>query len=132
VINQDEYNLISQKDMQQPIVERLLYVNDVPNGLITLWPVPSSNTRLVLSADRLLTQAANINTTLTGPPGFVKALRYCLALELAPEYGREPTQSVVLIAADAKGDYKRSNIVPVVARYDAGLLDQTSTWQQGY
>lgn len=130
---QEEYNRISLKSMQQPIVEKLLYVNDAPLGLITLWPVPSQVIPLVLSTGQVLTNPVTLATSLTGPPGFTKALRFCLAVEYAAEFGVSPPAIVVQIAADSKGDYKRANMVPVVSTYDAALVTPSrATWQEGY
>lgn len=133
IISQEEYNLISLKTMQQPIVERLLYVNDFPLGTITVWPVPTQASPITLSMGRVLTSPVALTDTLSGPPGFTKAIRYCLAVEFAAEFGVAPPDMVVQAAADSKGDYKRANMVPVVARYDDALsAPQVATYQRGY
>lgn len=132
-IPQLQYNDISLKSMQQPIPERMLYVNDAPLGLITLWPVPSQAIPLVLSTGQVLTNPVTLATVLTGPPGFTKALRFCLAVELAPEFGIEASATVIQVAADAKGDYKRANQVEVLSRCDDAVVgDQYVNWQRGY
>jgi hypothetical protein len=133
VISQEEYNRINLKTMQQPIVERLLYVNEFPLGLITVWPVPTQAIPLVLTAQDNVRSPVALADTLTGPPGFVKALRFCLAVELAPEFGIEAAPTVVTVAADAKGDYKRSNLPEIVAQYDDALVvPQVALYQRGY
>lgn len=133
IYNQQQYDLISIKTMQQPIVEKLLYVTDFPLGRITLWPVPMQAIPLVLSADRVLTFPVTLASTLSGPPGFIKALRTCLTVELCPQFGVEPTAAMVQISSDAKGDYKKTNMVPVVARYDDAIVGEpVALWQRGY
>lgn len=134
VVGQLEYNDISLKTQQQPIPEKLLYVNEFPLGLITLWPVPSQVVSLVLTTDRLLTQLANTATTINYPPGAAKALRYALAVELATEFGAPVDPALIALAADAKADYKRANKQPVKARYDAALvgIHGTGNWRTGY
>lgn len=133
LVNQDQYNLINLKTQEQPIVEKLLYVNDFPQGRITLWPVPNTAIPLVLSTGRVLSSPVTLATSLTGPPGYLKALRFCLAVELCPEFGMEPTPSVLQITADAKGDYKRANQVPVVSRFDDAItVDPVALYQRGY
>jgi hypothetical protein len=119
--------------MQQPIVERLLYVNEFPLGIVTVWPVPTQALPLTLTMRRILDFPVALTDTLTGPPGYLKALRYCLAVEFAPEFGVEASPTVVQVAADAKGDYKRANIPLVVAQYDAALtVPQVALYQRGY
>lgn len=133
VISQEQYNEINLKTMQQPIVERLLYVNEFPLGIVTVWPVPTQALPITLTVRRILDFPVALTDTLTGPPGYLKALRYCLAVEFAPEFGIEPSPTVVQVAADAKGDYKRANIPLVVAQYDAALtVPQVALYQRGY
>ena len=133
VISQEQYNEINLKSMQQPIVERLLYVNEFPLGIVTVWPVPTQALPITLTMRRILDFPVALTDTLTGPPGYLKALRYCLAVEFAPEFGVEPSPTVVQVAADAKGDYKRANIPLVVAQYDAALtVPQVALYQRGY
>lgn len=133
IITQDDYNLINLKSMQQPVVEKLLYLNDYPLGLITLWPVPNQAGPLVLSTDRVLAFPVTLMTMLSGPPGYLKALRYCLAIEYASEFGIEVLPTVQQVAADAKADFKRANITPVTMRCDDALVNPpVALYQRGY
>jgi hypothetical protein len=133
VISQEQYNEINLKSMAQPIVERLLYVNEFPLGLITVWPVPTQAIPITLTMQRILTFPIALTDVLTGPPGYLKALRYCLAVEFAPEFGIEASATVIQVAADAKGDYKRANIPIVEAQYDDALtVPQVALYQRGY
>jgi hypothetical protein len=133
VISQEQYNEINLKSMAQPIVERLLYVNEFPLGVVTVWPVPTQAIPITLTMQRILTFPVALTDTLTGPPGYMKALRYCLAVEFAPEFGIEASATVIQVAADAKGDYKRANIPIVEAQYDDALtVPQVALYQRGY
>lgn len=133
VVTQLDYNRIALKGYQQPIPNQLLYVNDFPLGLVTLWPVPTSAMPITLTFDRLLTQIPNLATEINYPPGAARALRYALAVELATEFGAPLDAAMLGIAADAKADYKRSNKVPVRASYDAALTGRygTGNWRTG-
>jgi hypothetical protein len=134
VIGQLEYNGYSLKTFQQPIAEKLLYVNDFPLGLVTLWPVPSQAIPITLTFDRLLTQLSTLSTAINYPPGAAKALRYALAVELATEYGAPIDSSLAAIAADSKADYKRANKEPVKASFDGALIGihGTGNYRVGY
>lgn len=133
VISQEAYNEINLKSMAQPIVERLLYVNEFPLGVVTVWPVPTQALPITLTMQRILTFPVAATDVLTGPPGYAKALRFCLAVELAPEFGVEASPTVIAVAADAKGDYKRANIPLLTSVYDAALtVPQVALYQRGY
>ena len=131
-MGQDEYNGISMKSQAGQVAERMMYVNDYPLGRITLWPVPNNAGPLVLTIGRVLTTPVLITDQLTGPPGFAKAVRFCLAVEMAPEFGMEASPTVMAVAADAKGDYKRSNQTEVVASFDpaiTGHCGEADSWR---
>jgi hypothetical protein len=120
-ITQLAYNDIPQKTQQQPLPELLLYVNVFPLGEITLWPVPSQIIPITISAGQLLTSPVTLASALTGPPGFAKAIRYSLAVEYGIEFSAPLSGVLAEVAADAKADYKRANLVPVEARFDLAL-----------
>lgn len=132
-ITQQEYNDISLKTMRQPIAERFLYVNDFPNGLLTIWPVPTAAVPITLTTARILASNVTLTTALTGPPGFTKAFRLCLAVELCPEFGQTASTELVQVMADARSDYKNSNRVDVVAYHDPAVVGLGFVhWQMGY
>jgi hypothetical protein len=56
-----------------------------------------------------LTEPAALDTNLTFPPGYLRAFRYNLACELAPEFGVEPSPQVRRIAMYSKRNLKRIN-----------------------
>lgn len=87
-IGQDEYNRIAVKGQTQQFPDFYLFVNDFPLGRITLWPVPSAVTPITFSIDRVLAQVAAAGTTLSFPPGYAKAFKYALGVELAPIFGK--------------------------------------------
>jgi hypothetical protein len=125
-INQDEYNLITLKTLTQPIVNFFLYVNTDPLGTITLWPTPTVANTLYLSVDRVLSTVASLATTIAFPPGYARAIRANLAVELCPEYGREPSRTLAKAASESKADIRRANHVPVVAEFDSALIGAPS------
>jgi hypothetical protein len=57
----------------------------------------------------VLTEPATLATELYFPPGYMRAFRYNLACELAPEFGVEPSQQVSRIAMYSKRNIKRIN-----------------------
>ena len=54
-----------------------------------------------------------LNSEVQLPAGFDRALRYALALELAPEYGRTLDALTVKAAGDSLAAIKRANIRPI-------------------
>lgn len=131
---QDDYNAVILKTLRQDIVERFLYVNDNPLGLITLYPVPSGVVNVTFPIDRVLTQVPTLATVLVYPPGYYIAMKHALAIMLAPDYGRIVSQEVKDVATITKADISRANKPKRYAKFDTMLLDdeRTATWQRGY
>ena len=91
-------------------------------GQISVWPVPdNSNAQLVLYTPTALTQFADLTTAYTFPPGYEEALRYQLALRLAPEFGVNLSPDIRALASQTFANIKRANIRPTVLGIDPAL-----------
>jgi len=74
-----------------------------------VYPVPTKVMEWHVISAAQLTQPATIATPLYFPPGYLRAFRYNLACELAPEFGVEPSATVSRIAMYSKRNLKRIN-----------------------
>lgn len=109
VINQEQYNGIPVKTIQANI-PGFVHVNPTfPDAEITLFPVPSEPVEIHFVSSETLSQPALLTTILSFPPGYLRAFTYNLALELAPEFGVEPSKDVRRIAMTSKRNLKRIN-----------------------
>ena len=109
IINQDQYNAIALKSSTSTWPQ-LLWINmTMPNIELTVWPVPTGTLEFHLVSVDELTQAATLATTLTIPPGYLRAFKYNLACEIANEFGVEPPPRVSKIAALSLRSVKRIN-----------------------
>lgn len=133
LVGQEDYDLISLKSQQQPIIERLCYVNDFPLGVIQVWPVPSQAIPLVIQAPRVLPMVPDVNTVLTLPPGYLKALRMILGIELAAEYGADVEAEIKSSYIKVKSDLMRLNRPKLTMKSDPILTGEDPVaWQRGY
>lgn len=107
----DQYNLISVKGQQQQFPFYYVFLNENPLAIIKLWPVPSTVLPITFSIDRVLTSLASLTTVLSFPPGYKQALKYQLAVDFAPMFGRNLADypTVVETAKTAFGNIKRAN-----------------------
>lgn len=108
IVDYDEWSRIASKEVTSSIPHTMYIEGTFPNETINLWPVPSEANKVVLYSRKPLTNFT-INTEIVLPPGYMRALVYNLALEIAPEYGKEPLSSVVNSAMEAKENIKRTN-----------------------
>lgn len=101
-IDDQAYNSISFKSIQG-IPEFINSDNAYPLATLRLYPVPSAAYTLFLLTEKPLTGFATLDTSVSLPPGWERALIHNLALELAPEYQQQPDPSIVAIAKESLG-----------------------------
>jgi hypothetical protein len=122
MINQEQYNNIAVKTVTSTYPQILWYNATFPDIEIYLYPVPSRVLEFHFVSVSPLTQPAALDTALAFPPGYLRAFRYNLACELAPEFGVEPSQQVRRIAMYSKRDLKRINNPGDVMAMPAALM----------
>lgn len=105
----EQYNAIQIKTISTPYPEWLYYDGNFPLGNLFVWPVPSASTEYHISLRQQLTEFADLDTQYSLPQGYRKALKYTLAEEMAPLHSREPSPTVVRIAANARRRLRTSN-----------------------
>lgn len=81
-----------------------------PTANVFLSPRPAAGT-LELYAYVKLAQFTSLTQTIALPDGYERALRYALAVELAPEYGRAASQELIASAGEAKSAIAQLNAI---------------------
>lgn len=84
--------------------DRYLFEPGLTLGTLYFDGVPNTGARLHLTMLRPLTEVATLDTDVELPPYAMEAVRYQLALRLAPEYDIDPSPVVVGIAERALAD----------------------------
>lgn len=135
---QEEYNLIPVKTQTQDFPNRYLYINSFPLGVVTLWPVPSAVVPLTFTIDTILSSVAAGGTIISFPPGYAKAFKYALAVELASEFGTKLQNypAVVDTANKTFANIKRANktlrLMGFDPAYTSGGIPTLSAFIGGY
>lgn len=109
IINQQQYDGIAVKTVTSTYPQVIWLNMSYPNIEMYVYPVPTKVLEWHFISVEELTQPATLSTTLAFPPGYLRAFRYNLACELAPEYGVEPSSQVQRIAMSSKRNLKRIN-----------------------
>lgn len=102
IIGDEEYEQISFKTLITNYPQYLNYDNAYPYGTIRLYPQGSGELHLL--SEKPITSIASLSSTVDFPPGWLRAIRYNLAIEIAGEYGQEIPIAVAKIANDSKGE----------------------------
>lgn len=107
-LSEQEYVTMALKTVQG-IPYGFYYDGNYPNGTIKFYPTPSTNFTISVYSNKPLTESSSVNDTLVSPEGYERALRYNLAVEIAPEYGKQASMSVSKIAVESKNAIRAQN-----------------------
>ena len=108
-INQQQYNGIAVKTVTSTYPQ-VIWVNmGFPDVTLTVYPRPTQDLEWHFVSVQELDNPATLATPLYFPPGYLRAFTYNLAMEIAPEFGVEPSPQVMRIAMTSKRDLKRIN-----------------------
>lgn len=108
-INQQQYDGIAVKTVTSSYPQVMWINMENPNITMTLYPKPTKVLEWHFISVQELSQPATLATQLAFPPGYLRAFKYNLACEIAPEFGVEPSPTVSRIAMASKRDLKRQN-----------------------
>jgi hypothetical protein len=109
LINQQQYNGIAVKTVTSTYPQ-VMWVNmTYPDITMTVYPVPTKVLEFHIVSVEELTSPVNLSTNLAFPPGYLRAFKYNLACEFAPEFGVEPSPTVSRVAMTSKRNLKRIN-----------------------
>lgn len=103
---------------------KLVYMNaEFPLARLLFWPVPTGNGELHLWTDQLFSLVDDPTADVSLPPGYVRALKKNLALELAVIFGKMPSALLVRQASESKAAVKALNATPETpATFDPAMV----------
>lgn len=124
ILTREQYNEIADKATTGDIPTGIYLDPGYPESNLRLWPAPSGGT-LYIDSWKPLTAFSATSDTVTLPPGYERALRLNLAVDLMPEYG-VVNELILGLAKEAKAGIKRVNQSPVIMSFDAMIPQRTT------
>lgn len=107
------------------ILPQVCYIEtNMPDMQLNFWPIPTQANPVILYLWQVLAQFPNLQTTFTFPPGYARAIRFNLAMELFAEFSGDASKlpAVAAIAKSSKDDVEMNNIRAKEAYCDPALL----------
>jgi hypothetical protein len=108
----DAWSRIPQKGLTSTYPTSYYYNPTYPLASVTFWMIPTSSALQGVIYTPTAVTELGLNDTINLPPGYRRFLRDNLAVELAPEFDLQPSQSLVMSAMESKANIKRANITP--------------------
>jgi hypothetical protein len=122
----DDYAMIRLKTLQSNYPQYFYVDEGADLSTIYLYPVPVSPAPLItLYMRKPLPTFTSAFEEIILPKGYLRALKYNLAVELAPEYQTDPGQVVTRTAITSKADLKRTNVRAITTQTDLVPLSST-------
>lgn len=127
MMNLQEFQLLPVKNIQSTLP---LYVYDdqaFPLRNLFFWVIPTQAVQVAIYPWASLSAPADLTTVMAFPPGYAKAFRYNLAVDLAAEFPVVPANVLTIvsaIAAQSKGIIKSANIPKLYLYCDPAIRGQ--------
>jgi len=127
VVDDQAWQRLSPKNLTNSVPSCAYLVHTFPAQL-SLWPIPNGTLPLggVLYAPTSLDYFTDLYTAVSVQPAYLKALRYNLASDLAPDYVAQPRPDVITVAAETKKWIKNNNLVISDSQLDRAVLPRRS------
>jgi hypothetical protein len=119
-----QWQEIPVKNIQSALPQYCWDDNQFPWRNLSFWPIPNVPLQVAIYPWMALTSPASLTTTIANPPGYAKALRYNLAVDLAMEFpgtSLQLIQGVAAIATEAKSIVKTINTPIIDLRVDPAI-----------
>lgn len=127
-MSMDRYNEFGLKFNPGPWPLVVAYQPTFPLGTLWAYPNPSISGEVHLFTDLLFTNFTNITQDVTLPQGYTRSLKKLLSVELAPSYGKTPSNALLRAAAEARAFIRALNQTPVeTLRYDDAIVRSQQT-----
>jgi len=128
ILNQDEYASETLKTLTSNF-PLYCYIDEAyPTRNVSVWPVPTDSTNALIFYSQKPLTLASLSGTFSLPPGYLRALRFNLSLDLAPEYGKVPTPELMELAIQSKAAIKRNNKKPYYLQVDPAIRASQGTY----
>ncbi len=106
----DDWAQIPLKAISGFIPSNLYYKRNADQGDLRFYPAPAAGVEFHCISWKPLVRYDTVTDVMSLPYGYERMLGYVLACELAPEYGREPSPTVLRLGYGARRQIKGANL----------------------
>lgn len=131
ILTLEQYASIPAKCTSSSFPIALYDDGQYPVRTISVYPVPSMEYYMVLWLWQPLLTITDLDAELHFPPGYERALKFNLAVELAAEFGSALPNQVRLIASESLAKLKRQNSTPAIAELGSFRTNYPWDWILG-
>ena len=119
LITAEQWAQESQKSLSSTFPTKLYAVGSFPLETLIVWPIPTEVNSLRLFSRKPFTAFASANDAVSLPPGYESAIVPNLAVMVAPMFGKQISEMIMMNATESLAQLKRQNMNPTYMRTDA-------------
>ncbi len=112
---------IPVKNISSTIPLKLYADGAFPFNNLSFWPIPTVPIQVNLYCWHGNLKALTLKDNIAVPPGYMKTMIYCLAVDLAPQFGVTVPQEVVVQAINGRAKIKTMNQPELKLRIDPAI-----------
>ena len=127
IITTKEYSDLSLKETDSSYPQAVYFDGAFPLLGVTLWPVPNAAEKVAFYSLKPFSTLA-LSTELSYPPGYEKAIRFNLWVDLCPEYGRSLDPIIMQQAMESKAEIKRKNLQTPLLKTDVPIFSNKNSF----
>lgn len=109
IVGLNTWSDIPIKSNVQTFPRYAYYTSENPLGILRFSAVTAAGNQLVMVSSKPIQDLPELTAKVEFPPGYERAIRLGLALELAPEYGKQIDQVIAAQYSQARKVLKRTN-----------------------
>lgn len=127
-LTMEQWSALAVKNVQARFPLKWYDTGGNPDRDIYVWPIPQTVQVAQLWLWQPLVEPGSIDDPFQFPKGYERALRFALAVEMAPEFGKVVPPQVAKIASASRAVIKRLNSTPQIMTGDSAIASNKNTY----
>ena len=127
-LNDAQWAAIAVKGTTSTFPMKMYDNGNYPLRTLYFWPIPNQTQEVTLWLWQPLIDFNTLDDLVTFPPGYERAFKYNLAVECAPEFGKQVPAEVAQVAVESFREIKNRNNVPQVMQSGKGITAKKSVF----
>ena len=123
MVNEQRWQTVPVKAITSTLPTVVYDDQAFPLRNLSFWCIPTVVSNVIIYYWQPLNTFTDLVTDVQFPPGYFKALRYNLAVDLAPEFGRPLPPEVAMQAMASKAVIESMNLPAFEMRVDPAVID---------
>jgi hypothetical protein len=123
MVNEQRWQTVPVKAITSTLPTVVYDDQGFPYRNLSFWCIPTVVSNVIIYYWNPLNTFTDLVTDVQFPPGYFKALRYNLAVDLAPEFGRPIPPEVAAQALMSKSVIESMNLPAFEMRVDPAVID---------